>query len=197
MDMSPDDGTGFAARPGRDITVILQRWSADPSSALEELMPVVYGELRRIAAAYLAREYENQTLQPTALIHEAYLRLVKQDVATFTDRAHFYGLAARTMRQILVDAARARHAEKRDLAKKEALSGKLEIAGVGAPSDFLALHEALEKLAEFDSRGAQVIELRYFGGLQIEEIAAHLAISLATVKRDLSIGVAWLRQALG
>jgi RNA polymerase sigma factor (TIGR02999 family) len=181
--------------PG-DITAILKRWNTDRPAALNELTPVVYQELRKIAAAYLRRERDNVTLQPTALIHEAYLRLIKQDSAGLEDRSHFYGVAARLMRQILVDVARARAAAKRGAGSKVTLDEKIAIRGSGADWDFLTLHEALGKLASQSPRTAQVVELRYFGGLQLEEICEHLSISLATVKRDKAIGEAWLRRAL-
>ena len=179
-----------------DITLILQRWDSDRRAAVDALTPIVYNELHRIAAAYLRRQRGDHTLQPTALINEAYLRLVQQESATFRDRSHFYALAAKMMRQILVDAARAHLAEKRGSGKKMQLDEKLEIAGANHNASFLALHEALEKLQEHSERMALVLELRYFGGLQLEEIAEAQSISLATVKRDLTLGVAWLRRAL-
>jgi RNA polymerase sigma factor (TIGR02999 family) len=174
----------------------LKRWDADRPAALEALTPMVYGELRKIAAAYLRRERTDHTLQPTALIHEAYLRMVRQESATIQDRSHFYGLAARLMRQILVDTARSYHAEKRGSGNKVQLDEKLAIPGRNVAWDFLALHEALEKLQSHNPRIAQAVELRYFGGLQLEEIAGEIAVSLATVKRDLALGEAWLRRAL-
>jgi RNA polymerase sigma factor (TIGR02999 family) len=179
-----------------DITAILKRWTTDGRAALEELTPVVYQELRKIAASYLRRERENFTLQPTALIHEAYLRLVRQDSASLEDRSHFYGVAARVMRQILVDSARSRGAAKRGSGNKVTLDERIAIPSASGDWDFLALHQALDKLAIQHARTAQVIELRYFGGLQLEEIADQLSISLATVKRDQAIGEAWLRRAL-
>jgi RNA polymerase sigma-70 factor, ECF subfamily len=182
--------------PAGDITTILKRWSTDRPAALEELTPVVYQELRKIAAAYLRRERENNTLQPTALINEAWLRLVKQDGASPQDRSHFYGVAARVMRQILVDAARTRRAAKRGAGNKVTLDERIELSNSRGDYDFLALHEALDMLAKQNPRTAQVVELRYFGGLQLEEIADHLSISLATVKRDQALGEAWLRRAL-
>jgi RNA polymerase sigma factor (TIGR02999 family) len=181
---------------GGDITLILKRWTTDRPAALEELTPVVYQELRRIAAAYLRRERENYTLQPTALINEAYLRLVRQESASLEDRSHFYGVAARVMRQILVDSARSRRAAKRGSGNKVALDERIALADSEGHTDFLALHEALDQLGKQSARTAQVVELRYFGGLQLEEIATHLSISLATVKRDQALGEAWLRRAL-
>ena len=135
-------------------------------------------------------------MQPTALINEAYLRLVRQESAGLQDRSHFYTLAARMMRHILVDAARAYHAEKRGSGRKVQLDDELQLAAGSQSWDFLALHEALEKLQGHNVRTAQAVELRYFSGLQLEEIAEALGISLATVKRDLALGEAWLRRAL-
>jgi RNA polymerase sigma-70 factor (ECF subfamily) len=182
--------------PAGDITTILKRWSSDRPAALEELTPLVYGELRRIAAGYLGRERDNFTLQPTALINEAWLRLARPDSASLEDRSHFYGVAARVMRQILVDAARARQAYKRDAGNQVTLDERLAFTDPNGNCDFLALHEALEKLEMQNARTAQVVELRYFGGLKLEEVASHLSISLATVKRDQALGEAWLRRAL-
>jgi len=182
-----------------DVTTILKRWTEDRPAALEALTPIVYSELRKIAASYLRRERQDHTLQPTALINEAYLRLVKQDTADFQDRSHFYALAARMMRQILLDAARAHQAEKRGSGQKITLDDRIgAVGGAGSHGawDFLVLHEALEKLQAHNQRTAEVLELRYFGGLQLEEIAENLSISLATVKRDQAFGEAWLRRAL-
>jgi RNA polymerase sigma factor (TIGR02999 family) len=192
--MRDPSGTASAPTIG-DVTVILKRWNASPQSALEALTPVVYEELRKIAAGYLRRQRGDHTLQPTALINEAYLRLVKQESATFEDRSHFYALAARMMRHILVDAARSRKAAKRGAGQQV----QLDTGGMGIRDhamDLLAVHEALEKLQNHNSRLAQAVELRYFGGLQLDEIGGALAISLATVKRDLALGEAWLRRAL-
>ena len=130
------------------------------------------------------------------MVHEAYLRLVKQDQANLKDRAHFYTLAARMMRQILVDAARARKAEKRGSGKLVTLDERMDLSGGKSAVDLMAIHEALDKLHQHNSRLADAVELRYFGDLPLEEIADALAVSLATVKRDLSLGVAWLRRAL-
>ena len=182
--------------PRGDITVLLQQWSTDRQAVVEALTPIVYGELHKIAAAYLRRQRPDHTLQPTALIHEAYLRLVRQESANFQDRTHFYTLAARMMRQILVDAARERQAEKRGSGNKVQLDERMELGDGGRAWDFLAVHEALDKLQEHNTRMAQGVELRYFGGLQLEEIAVGLSISVATVKRDLALGEAWLRRAL-
>ena len=185
----------MAPGSGGDITIILQHWDTDRQAAVNALTPIVYGELHRIAAAHLRRQRSDHTLQPTALINEAYLRLVRQDSANFRDRSHFYTLAAKMMRQILVDAARAHLSEKRGSGKKVQLDEKIEIAG-SQNADFLAVHEALDKLHGYNERLAQAVELRYFGGQQLDEIAEALSLSLATVKRDLSLGEAWLRRAL-
>jgi len=179
-----------------DITVILQSWDSDRQSAMESLTPIVYRELHKIAAAYLRRQRPGHTLQPTALINEAYLRLVKQEKANIADRAHFYALAARMMREILVDTARARNAAKRGSGNKVQLDEKIEIGDERQALDFLAVHQALEKLQSHNERLAQAVELRYFGGLQLDEIAGSLSVSIATVKRDLAFGEAWLRRAL-
>ena len=179
-----------------DITLILQRWDSDREAAAEALTPIVYKELHRIASVYLGRQRRDHTLQPTALINEAYLRLVRQEEANLKDRGHFYTLAARMMRQILVDAARAHLSERRGSGKKVQLEERLEIGSTDHNADFLAVHEALDRLQAHNARAAQAVELRYFGGLSLEEIAAAQSLSLATVKRDLTLGEAWLRRAL-
>jgi RNA polymerase sigma factor (TIGR02999 family) len=182
--------------PAGDITVILQRWDTDRDSAIEALTPIVYQELHKIAASFLRRQGPGQTLQPTALINEAYMRLVKQDEASLRDRSHFYALAARMMRQILLNAARDNRAQKRGSGNVVQLDANMEIGAAGHNLDFMALHDALEKLQVHNARMAQVVELRFFGGLQLEEIAAALTIGLATVKRDLTLGQAYLRNLL-
>src|SRR6516165_7725554 len=131
--------------PAGDITEILKRWTSDRSGALEELTPIVYNELRRIAASYIRRERGANTLQPTALIHEAYLRLVKQESSSLEDRSHFYGVAARLMRQVLVDTARARLAQKRGGGNHVTLDDGIEMSGSAGTFDYLALHEALDQ----------------------------------------------------
>ena len=180
--------------PG-EITRVLLNWDADRQLALDKLTPVVYSELHRIAASYLRRERTDHTLQPTALIHEAYLRLIDQNSSAWRDRAHFFGVAAQIMRQVLVDFARKHRAAKRGGGQKLSLDAAPAIT-VDHAAEFLHVHEALEKLKEVDARKAQVIELRYFGGLSREEVAEALNLTLPTVKRDLSIGEAWLRRAL-
>ncbi len=185
--MSPDGG---------EITLVLQRWRDDPSAAAGELTPLVYSEMRKIAAAYLSRERQGHTLQPTELIHEAWLRLVGRDLATLEDRSHFYGLCARLMRQILVDYARAHKAEKRGAGLRMTLKTGHQNVAAAHEFDVIAIHEALEKLAGENGRLARVVELRYFGGLQLEEIVEATALSLSTVRRSLLLGEAWLGRAL-
>jgi RNA polymerase sigma factor (TIGR02999 family) len=164
--------------------------------ALDELVPLVYDELRRLAAAHVRREPPGHSLQATALVHETYLRLVDQRQARWLSRAHFFGAAAGVMRRILVDLARTRRADKRGgrlaritLAEDVAADGPREI-------DVLALHESLERMAAFSPRQERIVELRYFGGLTIEETAALLGVSDATVVREWTIAKAWLRAAL-
>lgn len=186
-----------AAAPA-DVTQLLLDWRAGDEIAGERLLPVVYDELRRQAARAMRREGEH-TLQATALVHEAYLRLVDQRRVEWKNRAHFFGIAARVMRRVLVDHARARHAAKRGggaTAIALADEGHAD-ANAPAPLDLLALHDALERLAALDADQARVVELRYFGGLSIEETAEAMGTSPATVKREWAVARAWLRRELG
>jgi RNA polymerase sigma-70 factor, ECF subfamily len=180
----------------REITQWLQDWRNGDQAALERLLPVVYQELHKLAHAYLNRERSAHTLQPTALIHEAYLRLLGQNVEQWQNRTHFYGVAAHLMRQILVEHARQRSADKRGggvvkLALDEALDYAPEQA-----AELVALDDALTGLAKFDERKCRVIELRYFGGLSVEETAEVLGISVPTVVRDQRMAHAWLHREL-
>jgi RNA polymerase sigma-70 factor, ECF subfamily len=184
------------------ITQLLVDWSGGDQKALAQLMPLVYGELRRQAANYLRRERVGHTLQPTALVNEAYLKLIDQKNARWQNRAQFFGVAAQLMRRILVDHARAHQAEKRGGADQERLSitsaGQLG-AGQLAPEpaiDLLALHEALNELAEIDPQQSRIVELKFFGGLSIEETTEVLGVSHATVERDWKMARAWLRRRL-
>ncbi|CAN5877175.1 sigma-70 family RNA polymerase sigma factor [soil metagenome] len=186
----------YGAEPGR-ITQLLLKWSGGDSSAREELMPLVYGELRRLAAKYLRRERVNHTLQPTALVNETYLRLIDQQKVEWQNRAQVFGLAARLMHNILVDHARSHQAAKRggqqfsvSLSRADRISQEAEI-------DLVALHETLERLAAHDPQKGRIVELRFFGGLTIEETAEVLEISHATVERDWKMARAWLRCELG
>jgi len=178
---------------------MLESWSAGNPEALERLMPLVYDELRRVASRHLGRERREHTLQPTALVHEAYLRLVDQRSAKWRSRAQFFAVAARVMRRILVDHARARGAAKRG---QGAVRVSLDdVRPPAAPArgdevDLVALDAALERLADLDERQARIVELRYFAGLSIEETAGALGIGAATVKRDWALARAWLRREL-
>jgi RNA polymerase sigma factor (TIGR02999 family) len=163
-------------------------------------MPQVYDELRRLAAGYLRRERPGQTLQATALVHEAFLRLSKEKAQPWKNRTHFLAIAALSMRQILVQRARARHADKRGGGAERITLDESHLAGAatGAPGiDVLVLDAALERLAQLDPQQARIVELRYFGGLTVEEAAEALDISPATVKRHWTLARAWLRRELG
>lgn len=179
----------------KDVTELLARWSRGDRDALAELMPLVYGELRRLAEGYMRREHPDHTLQPTALVHEAYMRLAGSTGGRFNNRLHFYGAAAQAMRRILVDHARRRYAGKRGqnpvIVDLEGLS-----VGVDLREDLVALDDALERLAAEAPQPARVVELRYFGGMSIDEIAETLAVSPATVGRYWAFARAWLNRAL-
>jgi len=184
---------------GGEITQLLNRWVHGDRQSLESLAPLVEAELRRIAGAYLRRERGSHTLQPTALVNEAWLRLVKQDPADFESRRHFFALAAQIMRQILVDYARSARAGKRGggelpITLNDSLA--VGVPGAGSIEEFLALNEALEQLAAFSPRQAQVIELRYFGGLNVDESAELLGVSPATISREQRSAEAWLGRAM-
>ena len=173
-----------------------QEARAGSQPACAELFPLVYAELRRIAAREMRREKPGRTLQTTALVHEAYLRLLKDASLSFENRAHFLGIAARAMREILIEHARARAARKRGGGAERLTLDDL-LAPVPSPSiDVLALDEALQRLARLDERHARVVELRYFGGLTVEETAAALGLSPATVKRAWTLSRAWLYREL-
>jgi RNA polymerase sigma-70 factor, ECF subfamily len=182
---------------GENITQLLTKWSSGDKSALEALMPLVYDELRRLAGAYLRRERAGHTLQPTALVNEAYLKLVDQKNARWQNRAQFYGIAAQLMRRILVDHARVKYAEKRGGAEQQRLSiTSAEILATKPDLDLLALNEALDELTAMDPQQGRIVELKFFGGLSIEETAEVLGIGHATVERDWKLARAWLRRKL-
>jgi len=182
--------------PAESVTQLLVKWGEGDASSLEKLMPLVYEELRRLANNYLRRERQNHTLQPTALVNEAYLKLVDQKNAHWQNRAQFYGVAAQLMRRILVDHARQHHAEKRG-SKQQRLSITSAQTIAQAPEvDVLAVHEALEELKQFDPQQERIVELRFFGGLSIDETAKVLGLGHATVERDWKMARAWLRQKL-
>ena len=182
--------------PPEDVTQLLQAWSAGDEAALARLVPMVYNELRRIANRRMALENPGQTLEPTALVNELYLRLVDTAGLTFRDRSQFFGLAAQMMRRILVDAARARGAGKRGgAAAKVSLEERL-FAAPERDREMVALDDALQALAKDDPRKARVVELRFFGGLSIEETGEVLGISVQTVRRDWNFAQAWLARAM-
>ena len=179
-----------------DVTDLLQAWGRGERGALDLLMPRVMAELRRVAASYLARERADHTLQPTALVNELYLRLVDQGRVGWHDRVHFYAVAAKIMRHLLVDHARARRTEKRGSgAIVVPLDEACEVA-VAAELDLLALDSALHVLAAREPRQGQVVELRFFAGLTLEETAEALGVAHATVSRDLAFARAWLYREL-
>ena len=185
----------MTSRP--DLTALLSELGRGNSNALNELLPLVYTELRRIAADQLRRERVGHTLQPTALVHEVYLRLIDQRHADWRNRAHFFGAAARVMRRILVDHARRRRASKRgDGLLTMSIDQAKEVIDPDGVS-VLALDHALDRLATLDERLARVVELRAFGGLTIEEAAHVLEVSPSTAKRELRTAKAWLKRELG
>jgi RNA polymerase sigma factor (TIGR02999 family) len=174
----------------RDVTQLLVEWASGDQQALEKLTPLVYRELRLLAVSHLRKERDTHTLQPTALVHEAYLKLVDQSRPNWQNRTHFFAVASHLMRQVLVDHARRRQAGKRaglKVSLEEAVSFERERS-----RDLVALDSALKGLEELDSRKCKAIELRYFGGLSMDEIAQTLDVSLATVRRDLRMAEAWL-----
>lgn len=178
------------------ITVLLHEFASGNKSALDRLVPLLYPELRRLAQSYMRNERPGHTLQPTALVHEAYERLVKQDQPAYASRAHFMGVAAQVMRQILIDHARTRDAEKRG---GGAPNLSLEMAAgipAGDPATLLAVDEALGQLARNDSLKARLIEMRFFGGMTAEESAEALKLSVTEVRRHLRVGQAWLQREL-
>jgi RNA polymerase sigma-70 factor, ECF subfamily len=169
---------------------------ADDRQSLDSLLPLVYQELRRLAAAYIRRERPGYTLQPTALVNEAYLRLLKDDPARWQNRAHFCAIAAHSMRQILIERARARDAQKRGGARARVTLDEALVAGGERSIDLVALDEALTRLADIDPEQARLVELRFFGGLTVEETAEAMHISPATVKRHWTVARAWLAREL-
>ena len=182
--------------PAIPVTKLLLRWREGDREALEQLMPLVYAELRRMARHHLRRERGDHTLQSTALVHEAYLRLAGQDPPQWQNRAHFFAIAARLMRQILVDHARARDAAKRGsgactLRLDETIDIPQKVS-----MDVIDLDKALTELSELDGQQSRIVELRFFGGLTIEDTSEVLGVSPATVKRDWLVARAWLLRAM-
>lgn len=180
----------------QQVTQLLVAWSAGNEAARDELMPLVYDELRRLAHQCMKRERPAHTLQTSALLNEAYLRLVDQKDIQWQDRAHFFGIAARLMRQVLVDYARTRRYAKRGGDAHRVSLDEAMIVSKERAAAVVALDEALKGLAEIDPRQSQIVELRFFGGLSIEETAEVLAVSPGTVMRDWTLAKAWLRRAI-
>lgn len=178
-----------------DVTVLLRRMNDGDSVASEALLALVYAELTQLAARQLSREHHGHELEPHAVVHEAWLRMAETARVTWRDRSHFLAISARVMRQVLIDAARKRHALKRDGGLRVTLTG-LALQQGTASTDVLSLHTALEQLAEIDPERARLVELRYFGGLTIEETAAVLHSSPATVKRNWEVARGWLYRNL-
>ena len=179
-----------------NVTQLLQRWRGGDTAAEAELAPLIYDHLHRLAQAYLRGQRPGATLQPTALVNELYLQMVDQSIPDVNNRGHFFGIAAHRMRQIIMEAARRHNAAKRgggraSVELNEALAYAPERAGV-----FVALDDALNELAKLDERKVKILELRYFGGLEQEEIAGLLGISVPTIRRDQRMAEAWLRTAL-
>lgn len=192
-----DSGEAPSGELSSGVTVLLRRWSAGDAGALDALLPAVQDELRRLARSYMRRERDGHTLEPTALVNEAYLRLVDQRDVRWASRGHFFAIAAQAMRRVLVDHARGHVAAKRGGgAERVTLSGLPDARADRPTIDVLWLNDALEQLASLDARQAQVVELRYFAGMSVEEVAEVLEISPATVKREWATARLWLAHAL-
>jgi RNA polymerase sigma-70 factor, ECF subfamily len=179
-----------------DVTALLGELTKGNPEAGPKLIPLVYSELRRMAAAYMRRERTGHTLQATALVHEAYLKLLGQRSVNWQNRAHFFGIAAQVMRRILIDHARSHVRDKRGGGREAVPLDEALVFSPERSKDFLVLDSALERLAEFDPRQAKIVELRFFGGLTVEETAEVLSVSPKTVKRDWSVAKAWLHGEL-
>jgi RNA polymerase sigma factor (TIGR02999 family) len=182
-----------------DVTRLLQEWRNGSQEALDRLIPLVYAELRTLAARYLSRERADHTLQTTALVHEAYVKLVNKHSVDWQNRAHFFGVAASLMRRILVDEARQRSRVKRGAGVRPEVLDDVPVAATAGPLDAvdaIALDRALQELETIDPDQARLVELRFFGGLTLEETAAVLEVSPATVKREWAIAKGWLYRAL-
>ena len=197
MSSEPESASSATAGEPRqagpqEVTQLLANWSQGDPTALEKLIPLVYKELRHLAHRYMEGQRPNHTLQTTALVNEAYLRLADQSKPNFTNRSHFFAVAAKAMRQILVDYAKAQQREKRGAGASKVELNEAALISPEQTSAILDVDEALEKLAVLDSRKARVVELRYFGGLNQEEIAEVLKISTVTVRRDWVFARAWL-----
>ena len=201
-------GPGFRVKEGEgypwrmdgasaDVTRLLQQWSNGQEQALDRLVPHIHNELRKLAAGYLRRERPDHTLQPTALVNEAFLKLIDQRAVKWQNRAHFFGIAAQAMRRILVDHARTHAADKRGGGAQKVPLDEAHAIGPMVDVDLLALDEALTRLAAIDPQQSRIVELRFFGGLTMEEAAEVMRISPATIGREWRIAKAWLSAELG
>jgi len=187
----PDDNPSV-----ENVTELLDAWGRGDDAALNKLMPLVYGELHRLAHQYMGRESPAHSMQTTELVNEAYLRLVDQKQAAWQNRAQFIGIAAQLMRRVLIDHARGRASEKRGGGARTVPLDEAAILSPAQTNDVLAIDEALQRLSDFDPRKSRIVELRYFGGLTVEETAEVLKISPVTVMRDWSLAKAWLHREL-
>ena len=194
--MSRERSEGQPSKLSQNVTALLIDWGEGDKDALDQLLPIVYAELRRQAARFLRKERVGHTLQTTALIHEAYIRLIDQRRVKWQNRSHFFGIAAQLMRRILVDHARSKHREKRGGSDVRVSLADATLVAKNKDLDVVALDAALDKLAMLDQQQARIVELRFFSGLTVEETAEVLSISPATVKRDWSMAKAWLHREL-
>ena len=183
-------------QPGKSVTQLLVRWGSGDRAALDELIPLVYQELRKLAASHLRRRSDGDPLQPTALVHEAYLHLADQQQTSWQNRAQFFGLAAKLMHDILIDEARRRLADKRGGGRVRVSLAEADRRGKQPALEIVALDDALKDLADANPNHARVVELRFFGGLTIEETAEVMGTSHATVERQWRYARAWIRRAL-
>jgi RNA polymerase sigma factor (TIGR02999 family) len=183
-------------RASAEVTRLLQEWSNGEEQALDRLVPQIHRELRKLAASYLRKERSDHTLQPTALVNEAFLKLIDQRAVKWQNRAHFFGIAAQAMRRILVDHARQRSYQKRGGDVRRVTLDEALVVSNERAAEVVALDDALNSLAEFDERKSKIVELRFFAGLSIEETAEILAVSPGTVMRDWTLAKAWLRREI-
>ncbi len=184
-------------RSSADVTLLLKRYSDGDQNALAELIPQIYDELRRLASCYLQGERVDHTLQTTALVHEAYFRLVDQKQVEWTNRNHFFGVAAQMMRRILVDYARKHHAFKRGRSFTRISLDEAAVFSREKPRELIAVDELLDRLASLDPEGSRVVELRFFAGLSLEETAKVMGLSTAKVRREWSVAKAWFKREMG
>ena len=194
--MPPGTGLRLPLPSTVQVTNLLVAWRQGDEAAFERLIPVVHAELRRIARRHMGHERDGHTLQPTALVNEAYLKLIDIRHVQWQDRAHFFAMSSRVMRRVLVDAARARGYQKRGAGACQVTLDEGRVGAKEPPADVVALDDALRALAVIDERKGQVVEMRYFGGLSIEETAEALGISVRTVKRDWTMAKLWLVREL-